>query len=686
MIAGALIILALASGAAADVTTGTLLNEMADLENLAAVPATSYETVQYSSYDHRSTVPSGPHWFDNADGFGGEPVPNFEAVVREPGEDGIGEYLVCDVKGPGAIVRTWTAAMSGMLRVYLDGGKHPLYEGPAEEFWRHPYNPFLATAGIDPGELAVTLYQRNAAYCPIPFAKGCRIVWEGRINEIHFYHVQVRMYEEGTKVESFSAETLSKYKGDLETASEMLADPMSNGSCPASAEAVPLDVQLEENQVQEAFAVEGPKAVCQLTLRVQAERSDLALRQTVMHVFFDDSPIAQIQTPIGDFFGAAPGVNPYQSLPFTVEPDGTMTCRYVMPFERNAKILFENLGGQPVHISGKVLVAPYTWDPERSMHFRARWRIDHDMVSPLFHPQDVPYVFVDGQGTFVGAAAYLLNPCEAPGAGGSWWGEGDEKIFIDDDIQPSFFGTGSEDYFNYAWSENDIFIYPYCGQPRNDGPANRGFVTNYRWHVLDAIPFKSRFRFFMEFMPHHATPGTAYARMAYYYARPGAIDDHTTITRGDVREQKLPEDWTPIPIGSAANSVFFQAEDCKVGEAGYSEEHDPLWSAGTLLRWAPGEGGSLRLIFPVAETGRYALRLACSLDPRSGKAAFVLDDNAEPVSVVDLYRPHRTLLRCIHLCDVDLEAGEHTIEVRPADAEQDVPQSIGVDFIWLQRL
>jgi len=48
--------------------------------------------------------------------------------------------------------------------------------------------------------------------------------------------------------------------------------------------------------------------------------------------------------------------------------------------------------------------------------------------------------------------------------GGSWWGEGDEKIWLDDHPFPSFFGTGSEDFFNYSWSNNDLFNHAYGGQ------------------------------------------------------------------------------------------------------------------------------------------------------------------------------------------------------------------------------
>src|SRR5512140_952833 len=68
------------------VTTGTLLREMCDLEHLARWPEPAYRTVQFSSYDRRSTTSEAPGWFSNADGFGGEPIPGFLKVLREPRE------------------------------------------------------------------------------------------------------------------------------------------------------------------------------------------------------------------------------------------------------------------------------------------------------------------------------------------------------------------------------------------------------------------------------------------------------------------------------------------------------------------------------------------------------------------------------------------------------------------------
>ena len=159
---------------------------------------------------------------------------------------------------------------------------------------------------------------------------------------------------------------------------------------------------------------------------------------------------------------------------------------------------------------------------------------------PTVGGQDMPFVVANGTGVYVGTAIMMLNPNDIPTPHGNWWGEGDEKVFVDGEARPSTFGTGSEDYFNYSWSAGDIFFYPYCGQPRNDGPANRGFVSNHRWQIVDRLPFEERIAFYMELYSHEPTPGFSYARIGYHYGRPGLIDDSVGITQEDVRPLKYP--------------------------------------------------------------------------------------------------------------------------------------------------
>jgi hypothetical protein len=166
------------------VTTSSLIDELTNLQKLAEYPVPTFHSVQYSSYDRRTVSPDLPGWFANSDGFGGEPIPGFAEVLKKPDSQGLGEYLICDVKGPGAIVRLWTAQIAGDLTVWLDQEKEPIYNGAAEPFFLHTYEAFLKENARK--EWTGTINQNMASYYPIPFAKGCRMVWKGNLNDLHF--------------------------------------------------------------------------------------------------------------------------------------------------------------------------------------------------------------------------------------------------------------------------------------------------------------------------------------------------------------------------------------------------------------------------------------------------------------------------------------------------------------------
>ena len=522
-------------------TTGSLFEEMTGLSALAEYPDPGYRMVQYSSYDHRSTVPGGPDWFANDDGFGGEKIPNFESVPKEPDASGVGEYVMVDVAGPGAVVRLWTASISGKVRFYIDNMERPLYEGDADPFFRRPYDVLPEIKPIEGDVFRRTVYQRDASYAPFPFAKRLRIVWIGKTAEIHFYHIQVRLYDLGTKVRSFRPGDLDKYREIIDRVTAALSDPDGGAAVQTRRPAIKVEVSIPPGEKKELVALQGPGAVARLALRLRAGDLDRALRQTVLNVICDGAARPQVHSPVGDFFGAAPGVNPYESLPFSVKDDGTMICRFIMPFRTSLSIVLENRGDQAAEVTGEIVPADFTWDAN-SLHFYARWRVDHNLIASGEEVQDLPFVLARGRGVYVGTASILLNPAVVPSSWGNWWGEGDEKVFVDDDTRPSLFGTGSEDYYNYSWSSADIFSYPYCGQPRNDGPGNRGFVSNVRWHILDAIPFGRSLSFYMELFSHERTPGLSYARIGYYYGRPGTFDDHQAIMPEDLRPLALTED------------------------------------------------------------------------------------------------------------------------------------------------
>ena len=673
----------------APITTGSLYQEMIDLRGLTLFPAPAYRTVQFSSYDRRSNLPGGPGWFANSDGFGGEPIPAFEAVLRAPGADSVGEYLMADVEGPGALVRLWTAAIDGTVQLWLDGEPQPLFAGSADDFFRKPLDAFAETAGLDRVRLQRTLYQRDAAYAPMPFARHFRLVWTGNLSHIHFYHLEIRQYAPGTSVTTFTPADLATYRETINRVTAALANPDADLPESVGGDARTIAVTLRPGEAQDALLLDGPGALDRLELKAGAPDVDRALRQTVLRIYFDGYPEAQVEAPVGDFFGAAPGINPYQSLPFTVRPDGTMITRFVMPFERSVRVRLENLGDQPVTMTGSARAVPYAWDADRSMHFRARWRVDHDLIADPKAVQDLPFLLAHGQGVYVGTTSILLNPSPIPTSYGDWWGEGDEKVFVDDDRRPSLFGTGSEDYYNYSWSVPDIFAFAYCGQPRNDGPGNRGFVSTYRWHILDRLPFERSIGFSMELYSHERTPGLAYARVGYHYGRPGLMDDHVAIKPVDVREQRLPE-WMPAGRMGAQNSVFYQTE-AVLALTRLPFESGRLYAGGRLPVWRPARTGDvLRLRIPVAAAGQYLIHFVARLDARGGKLWVRWDGKRAELesgdSTVDVRLPYRTVLRDFALKPQRLAAGRHALEfVFDGGAEAARPE-IAIDFVWVQEI
>jgi hypothetical protein len=673
------------SVSAQEVTTGTMVDEMVDLDRLADMPAVPYKTLQFTSYDRRSNIPGGPDWFSNADGFGSEPIPAFEKVLKEPGEDGIGEYLVCDVEGPGCIVRTWTADINGQIKVYLDGAEEPLFDGPAEQFFHRPYEVFTKGTDFEGEALRGTFYQRDAAYCPMPFAKRCRIVWTGHLRQVHFYYVQIRQYQKDIAVKTFKSDDLKTYADNIKRTRKILADPDAHYPVEV-AQTRPIEVKVPAGTRGVGLDLEGPGAIERLELSVEADDTVAALRQTVMHIACDGWTNPQVQSPVGDFFGAAPGINPYVSLPFTVEGKGKFTSRYVMPYQRSLRIEFENLGDQPVVIKGHVNAKPRKWNDDRTMHFYARWRVTHGITT--YPPVDIPYLLANGTGRYVGSAAILLNPARGTHPSGSWWGEGDEKIFVDGDRFPSSFGTGSEDYFNYAWSAVDIFFHPYCGQPRNDGPANRGFVTNNRWHIIDDLPFQERISFYMELLSHHRVEGFSYACLGYHYGRPGKIDDHRVITGEDVRKPELPGPWSPLAYRGSQGATFYEPEN--VTDAKVEIEEGNLWTEGKLAVWKPKqEGDTLKLTIPVEKAGKYQVRIGVAYDNRGGSVSAKLNGKefgfGGRAGKESLYNEYQTILQATESQVVELEAGDQEVVLTyEGPGKEGQEPFVGLDFIWLQ--
>ena len=675
---------------AADVTMSSLLDEMIDLDRLCTMPRPFYHTYQVSSYDRRADTPDGSGWFENNDGFGNEPIPAVLKVLKKADKSGVGTYLLAEQDGPGAIVRCWTASRNhtwygcnGTIRLYLDGAEKPVFDGPAEDFLIDLYAAIAKQHGIDAEGLSKGYTQRDACYCPVGFAKSCRIEWIGKLSGTHFYHIELRRYENDAVVETFTPQQLASLRDKLKKVGSMLADPSSR---PASkGKTIEIAANIKPLHTQSLMLLENRAGkITELRLKLSADNLDRALRQTVLKVYFDGHRRPQIESPLGDFFGAAPGINPYDSVPMQVRPDGTMICRFVMPFASSVKMMAVNHGPEAIEISGIAVVAEHTWNKQRDMHFLAKWEVNHEMQVAGRRGFDIPFLMARGAGRFVGCSVHMMNPSCVPGC--NWWGEGDEKVFVDDDGNtPSFFGTGSEDYFNYSWSDPSLFMYAYFAQPRCDGPATHGFVVNNRWHILDDIPFQKRIDFFMEMIHHNVVDGYSFARIAYYYGRPGIYSGALPLFREDLRVVESPKNWKPWAKWRQQGATYYQLEDTR-GAENFVEEGD-RWSCGKRIAWRPDKvGQSITVEFDVAKAGRYRTNIVLARSPDSGKCGILV--NGKPVkhlAKLDLYEPFHTMLRAYEMGPMTLPKGKNTLTlVYPGKNEKSKGSLIGSDFIWIQ--
>ena len=516
---GTAILLAATSAAYGQVVSlPSLLAEMIDRDAVAKAPAPSYSLKQASSYDRAQTDSAEPKtWHANKD---------HDQFIRVETNEGRKEWVLMDDAGPGAITRFWTPLKADMdnaiIRFYLDGATAPAISAKLNDLFRgcdFVPPPFAFVSWNETNLRNQMKAPRKGAggvggdlYLPIPFAKGCKVT----LDRVPFYYViNYRMYVAGTPVETFSMTGYEAAKGALERAAEaLLADPIE----PAGLGKEALLAAGEELAVDLPV---GPAAVRFLQVQVDPTEAPQGLRSVVLQASFDDEPT--IWCPLGEFFGAGVRLNPVQDWCRTVSHDGTLASRWVMPYGKSGRLVLKNSGQTPVTVKLAVTTGPYAWD-ESSLHFHANWHSERDLKTrPM---SDWNYLEIKGQGVYVGDTLTAFNTSK------KWYGEGDERIYIDGERFPSHLGTGTEDYYGFAWGMAGYFSSPFISEPKRDGDMGEsnwdmasltwaGYTTTSRVRLLDAIPFRTALKLDMEIW-HSADCREDYAVGTFWYARPGA--------------------------------------------------------------------------------------------------------------------------------------------------------------------
>jgi hypothetical protein len=650
------------SAAAETYTYASLARRLMDLERLAVLPADGETCQQWSSYDRASRydVASGKYVAWDANGDGGQ-------FIRQEGET----HVMAEMQGPGCIWRIWSAtAEQGHVKIYLDGQQEPAVDLPFQEYFTGKSRPF-AYPGLS-YQLADVGSRGHNLYVPIPYQKSCKVVAEKGWGA--YYHIVYSTFPAGTQVPTFRSDLPPEGIAALEQVNSLFTTQL--GQDPAeqrAGEQTIADTAVIPAGSSQRLDITGSRAVTAIRGSVECEDRDdeaAALRQLRLSITFDDHQQPSVWTPLGDFFGTAPGKNLYRSLPTGVTANGSYAYWY-MPFAKRATIELKNDGSVDRTIRFEIVHAPLARSFAGLGHFCARWHRDLAPVPEDRFP-DWRMLQATGRGRFCGVMLHVWNPK------GGWWGEGDEKFFVDGEKFPSTIGTGSEDYFGYAWCHPGLFQFAYHCQTKTEN--NRGHQSVLRWHITDNIPFQKSFEACIEkYYPNSV--GTLYACLPCYY-----LDPAQDVSLDPVPVEQRHGYYVKLPPGGAGFLAIGEPPGT-VEEQGMAGFAPGQWKDDNQLWWTgakPGDKLHLRLL--VEQDGTYAVA-ACMTKAIDYGIVQLWIDGKKTGPPVDLFHEGVVPTGPVALGTHQLAAGDHTLTVEIVGANpQAVPAYMfGLDQVLLHR-
>ncbi len=272
-------------------------------------------------------------------------------------------------------------------------------------------------------------------------------------------------------------------------------------------------------------------------------RSVEALQSMRIEMTWDDAPEPAVSVPLGDFFGFGLGLRtPFQNA-FFADPEGrSFVCTIPMPYRKSARIEVINDWTGTQKIFYDVNLTRHNELPADAAYFHAFW--SRDKKVELEREFEV-LPRITGRGRYLGANfGVRTDPVYAD----SWFGEGEVKVFLDDDTdQPSLVGTGTEDYIGTGWGQG-TFIQPFQGSLIAD--AKERTFCFYRFHVPDPVYFDSACRVTIQNLGGTFRDGVRKLIAAGAELKPVSVDTGPEFIRlfelaepMDISSDKFPDGW-----------------------------------------------------------------------------------------------------------------------------------------------
>lgn len=232
--------------------------------------------------------------------------------------------------------------------------------------------------------------------------------------------------------------------------------------------------------------VEGPGIVQRMWFTVR-DRSPEMMRSIRLRIYWDGESKPAVDVPFGDFFGyGLSEVVRYESALFSNPEGRSFNCMIPMPFRLAAKVVITNESAKDIpEVFFDIDFIKLDKLEEDALYFHAFWtrqKTSELGVDFEFLPE------IEGRGRFLGVN---MGVNADPVYGNTWWGEGEVKMYIDNDEEfPTINGTGTEDYIGTAWGQGEYTnLYQGCTLA-DDSVKQYAF---YRFHIPDIIGFHQNF-------------------------------------------------------------------------------------------------------------------------------------------------------------------------------------------------
>jgi hypothetical protein len=459
-------------------------NIAAFFERLPLLPSNAMQAGQFSSYNPRQQNGDSEHY-----------------LYR----DANGDAVIFDQTGPGCLTSMWGTVLDpeGLFKFYFDGEETARYTISVIDLYKgvYPQFPQPYTSYDRRGYYLEDSYAGNSFF-PLPFGKSLRISMQGKPT---FYHI---LYEK------YPYEASNPLFDNNESRMEYLNEALEGKDyVVAGLQTMNNTDNLEPHKSFELLNVDTSGTVRYIEIETDAKKEllqDLYLmmiwdeerketepaQDRLAYEQNDNSRLYNVNAPLGFFFGTPYNPIELNTLPLSVRLiDGRMrlSCRFAMPFLRNAKILIFNKSDKTAgKITSRVITGENSYPSDRFGYFTTFFR-----KGQTEYGRDWIFAETPGTGWFLG----VIQSCRM-----EHYCEGNEHFYFDGNRTPAINGTGTEDYYLGCFWPNKVYHTPFAGcvndvRIEGGGDPNRYLVclptdystpaVYYRFHLEMPLPFYS---------------------------------------------------------------------------------------------------------------------------------------------------------------------------------------------------